>query len=131
MDARSRTWSLSKATLPVQRDRTVGVRIDGTTVMWLGGDDPTTSNQAFIYDVRSRDFRKVSPVPAAKQLDRSISVGVLRDGSVVVAGGSLGNPTNRLSYRYHPGRDRWSRTDVLPEAQEWLSLRPSDCATVA
>jgi hypothetical protein len=83
-------WLLSEHTLPVCRRRVTGVKLKGQKVMWVGGeaDDPADNNRTFIYDVRTRTFRETTPVPAAKHMGDQISVGVLRDGSVVVAGGA-------------------------------------------
>jgi hypothetical protein len=117
-------WLLSEHTLPVCRRRVTGVKLKGQKVMWVGGeaDDPADNNRTFIYDVRTRTFRETTPVPAAKHMGDQISVGVLRDGSVVVAGGAVAGDagsTSRLSYRYHPDDETWRRTGDLPVPQEW------------
>ena len=116
-------WSLSRDTLPIGKNAASGVKLDEHRVMWVGGlaDDPADSNRSFIYDVRTRKFRETSPVPATKHMDRQIAVGVLNDGSVIVAGGDPASPSSsRLSYRYDPRADTWTRTGDLPEAQGWF-----------
>jgi len=118
-------WLLSENTLPVGKDKACGVKLNDRQVLWVGGtpDEPADSNKVFVYDVTTRRFHKVAPVPAAKRMDHKVAVGVLNNGHVVVAGGSLSGPggeTNRLSYRYDPGHDEWTRTGNLPERQEWL-----------
>ncbi len=114
----------------------VGVKIDDHRVMWIGGDhaDPADNDRTFIYDVRWQTFRETARIPAAKlagetngsPLDWS-AVGVLADGSVVVAGGVPGDnatqdAANKLSYRYDPARNRWTRTGDLPEVQGWVGM---------
>jgi hypothetical protein len=120
-----RAWVLSDDTLPVGKDKAIGVRLNEHQVMWVGGeaDEPADNNRAFVYDVKTRTFHEISPVPAAKHMNAKVVAGVLQDGSVIVAGGSVqgaAGATSRLSYRYEPGRDRWSRTGDLPEPQEWI-----------
>ncbi|MBM2620521.1 hypothetical protein JIG36_33975 [Actinoplanes sp. LDG1-06] len=120
----SADWLLSADTLPVGKDGACGVKLNDRQVLWAGGtpDDPADSNRVIVYDVVTRRFREVAPVPPAKRMDRNVAVGVLSNGHVIVTGGSLSQPggANRLSYRYDPGRDKWSRTGDLPERQEWL-----------
>lgn len=119
-------WLLSVHTLPVTRQKVTGVKLKGRRVMWVGGqaDNPADNNRVFIYDVRTRTFSETTPVPAAKQMGPRVSVGVLRDGSVVVAGGDVdgvAGSTSRLSYRYDPDRV-WRRTGDLPVPQQWLFM---------
>jgi hypothetical protein len=123
-------WVLSEGNLGVAKDRAVGLQLDSRRVMWVGGlaDDPGNNNSVSIYDTRTRRFHEVAPVPAAKPMDQLVAAGVLADGTVVVTGGAVAdqagsgtvNDRNRVSYRYDPHSDRWSRTGDLPEAQEWL-----------
>lgn len=121
-------WLLSAHTLPVAKQKVTGVKLKGRKVMWVGGqadDDPADNNRAFIYDVRTRTFSETTPVPAAKHMGPRVSVGVLRDGSVVVAGGDVdgvAGSTSRLSYRYHPDDGVWHRTGDLPVPQQWLFM---------
>jgi hypothetical protein len=120
-------WVLSDETLPVRKQAVAGVKLKGRRVMWLGGDaeDPAASNRVFIYNVRTRRFRETAPVPAAKPMGRLVCVGVLRDGSVVVAGGAVAGetgPASRLSYRYDPDGETWHRTGDLPVRQQWLFM---------
>jgi hypothetical protein len=121
-------WVLSDETLPVRRQAVAGVKLKGKRVMWVGGDgddDPADSNRAFIYNVRTRRFRETAPVPAAKHMGRLACVGVLRDGSVVVAGGAVAGEagsTSRLSYRYDAELETWHRTGDLPVRQQWLFM---------
>src|SRR3954466_6574309 len=84
-------WSLSVHTVPVAKQKVIGVKLKGRKVMWVGGqaDDPADNNRVFIYDVRTRTINETTPVPAAKHMGPLVSVGVLRDGSVVVAGGDV------------------------------------------
>jgi hypothetical protein len=118
-------WVLSDGQLPVGKDGACGVKLNDRQVLWVGGtpDDPADSNRVFIYDVRTRRFREVAPVPGAKHVDRNVAVGVLRNGDVVVAGGTILDPdgaTSRHSYRYDLDNDTWTRTGDLPERQEWV-----------
>ena len=54
-------------------------------------------------------------------MDRQIAVGVLNDGSVIVAGGDADtNRSSHLSYRYTPRTNTWTRTSDLPEPQGWF-----------
>jgi len=120
-------WVLSDETLPVRRSAVAGVKLKGKRVMWVGGagDDPADSNRAFIYNVRTRRFHETAPVPAAKHMGRFVCVGVLQDGSVVVAGGAVAGDTgstSRLSYRYDPEAETWRRTGDLPLRQQWLYM---------
>ena len=120
----SQRWVLSEATLPVGKSGAVGVKLDGSTVMWLGGipDNPADQNRTFLYDVDSQAFREAAPVPVAKPMDLHVAVGVLPDGSVIVAGGTVqasGNDGNVRSYRYLSRHDTWVRTGDLPEPQQW------------
>jgi hypothetical protein len=120
-------WSLSTQPLPVAKTRAIGVKLDDHRVMWLGGiaDDPADNSATSIYDARARTSRATAPVPAAKQIADLSIAGVLRDGTVVVAGGNLAvppsalNAASALSYRYDPATNRWSRTGDLPEPQQW------------
>jgi hypothetical protein len=101
------------------------VKLNDRQVLWVGGipDHPADSNRVFIYNVKTRRFREVAPVPAAKQMNHKVAVGVLHNGHVVVAGGTILDPdgaTSRLSYRYDPDDDTWTRTGDLPERQEWI-----------
>lgn len=130
-------WLLSRGQLPISVDRMIGVKLDDHRVMWLGQTtaNPADNRRTFIYDVRTRTFRETAPVPFAKTAtDRPddsfallslAAVGVLSDGSVVIAGGQVTDRADRnaetvLSYRYDPRRDRWTRTGDLPEPQEWV-----------
>jgi hypothetical protein len=118
-------WVLSNGQLPVGKDRACGVKLNDRQVLWVGGipDHPADSNRVFIYNVKTRRFREVAPVPAAKQMNHKVAVGVLHNGHVVVAGGTILDPdgaTSRLSYRYDPDDDTWTRTGDLPERQEWI-----------
>ena len=116
-------WVLSRQTLPIGKDFVVGLKLPHDKVMWVGGaaDDPADSNRSFIYDVRTRRFRETAPMPAAKRSDGATTAGVLHDGTVVVVGGDVENAaasTSRLSYRYDPATDTWTRTGDLPEGEE-------------
>jgi hypothetical protein len=120
-------WRLSVNTAPVAREKVTGVKLKGRKVMWVGGqgEDPKDSNLAFIYDVKTRTFCETTAVPAAKHMGSQASVGVLRDGSVVVAGGAVegvAGSTSRLSYRYNPDVGVWLRTGDLPVPQQWLFM---------
>jgi hypothetical protein len=120
-------WLLSEETLPVRKSRVAGVKLNGKKVMWVGGDaeDAADSNRAFIYHVETRRFRETAPVPAAKPMDRRACVGVLKGGSVVVAGGVVdgaAGAASRLSYRYDPISEEWHRTGDLPVRQQWLFM---------
>jgi hypothetical protein len=120
-------WSLSVHTVPVAKQKVIGVKLKGRKVMWVGGqaDDPADNNRVFIYDVRTRTINETTPVPAAKHMGPLVSVGVLRDGSVVVAGGDVAGvagSTSRLSYRYHPDDRVWRRTGDLPVPQQWVFM---------
>jgi hypothetical protein len=126
-----RAWTLSSQTLPIGLDGGIGLKLDNRRVMWIGAqtDDPADINRTFIYDVRTRAIRETAPVPAAKPLNALIGAGVLSDGTVVVTGGSVTDPSNGarnpaslLSYRYDPRHNHWSRTGDLPEAQEWIFM---------
>ena len=128
---RRKKWVLSQDTLPIGRQKAIGVKLKGRKVMWVGGntddptDNPADNNKVFIYDVKTRNFSATAPVPAAKHIDGRATVGVLKDGSVIVAGGSAGDPassTSRLSYRYDPDDETWSRTGDLPEQQQWIFM---------
>jgi hypothetical protein len=128
-DIHHKVWTLSSQTLPVGLLGGIGLKLDSHQVMWIGADTENVAdrNRTFIYDVRTREIRETAPVPAAKPLNGLIGAGVLRDGSVVVAGGDVTDPTtgapnaaSLLSYRYDRWTDRWSRTADLPEAQEWF-----------
>jgi hypothetical protein len=113
--------------LPVAKTRAIGVKLDDHRVMWLGGiaDDPANNNATSIYDTRTRTSHATAPIPLAKQIADFSVAGVLRDGTVVVAGGSIAAPPSTLnaasvlSYRYDPATNRWSRTGDLPEPQLW------------
>jgi hypothetical protein len=118
-------WRLSRDKLPVERDHVLGLKLQHRKVLWVGGDapDPSDSNRAFLYDVDTRTSREVAPVPAAKRMDGDSAAGVLKDGTVVVVGGDIahkGPSTSRLSYRYDPATNTWTRTGDLPEAQGWF-----------
>jgi hypothetical protein len=120
-------WLLSVQTLPVAKQKVTGVKLKGRKVLWVGGqaDDPADNNRAFIYDVRTRTFSETTPVPAAKHMGSLVSVGVLKDGSVVVTGGDVAGfagSTSRLSYRYFPDDGVWRRTGDLPVPQQWLFM---------
>jgi hypothetical protein len=55
-------------------------------------------------------------------MDGYSTAGTLEDGTVVVVGGDIedpAQPTSRLSYRYNPIHDSWTRTGDLPEPQGW------------
>jgi hypothetical protein len=123
-----RKWILSDNTLPVRKHAVAGVKIKGRKVLWVGGDsddEPGDSNRVFRYDVRTRRFHETARVPAAKPMDRLACAGVLRDGSVVVAGGAVDGATgaaSRLSYRYDPEDETWRRTGDLPVRQQWLFM---------
>jgi hypothetical protein len=120
-------WSLSPQPLPVAKTRAIGLKLDDHRVMWLGGiaDDPADNNTTSIYDTRTRTSRATAPIPSAKQIADLAIAGVLSDGTVVVAGGSIATPPSALndasvlSYRYDPATNRWSRTGDLPEPQLW------------
>jgi hypothetical protein len=116
---------LSDGRLPVGKDAACGVKLNDRQVLWVGGtpDDPADSNRVFIYNVKTRRFCEVAPVPAAKRMNDNVAVGVLRNGHVVVAGGRMLDPdgaTSRLSYRYDPNDDTSTRTGDLPERQQWI-----------
>jgi hypothetical protein len=121
-------WLLSGDSVPVAKQKVTGVKLKGRKVMWVGGqadDDEADNNRVFIYDVRTRTFSETTPVPAAKRMGPRVSVGVLRDGSVVVAGGDVdgvAGSTSHLSYRYHPDDGVWRRTGDLPVPQQWLFM---------
>jgi len=126
--AKPSQWVLSADAMRVGKNRSMGLKLDRHRVMWLGtrADDPVDNNTSFIYDTRSRSFRETAPIPGAKSHTFVGAAGVLSDGTVVLTGGLLVDPTteqlnpgNRLSYRYHPRTNRWTRTGDLPEAQEW------------
>src|SRR5262245_50211683 len=93
------TWVVSDGVLPVGKDKAIGVRLNEHLVMWVGGqaDDPADNNRVFIYNVQTRTFREVAPVPAAKHMNPKVMAGVLKDGSVIVAGGSVRDATSSLS----------------------------------
>jgi len=118
------SWVLSDPPLPVGKDGACGVKLNDRQVLWVGGrsDDSADNNRVFVYDVTTRRFDEVAPVPAAKRMNRNVAVGVLANGHVVVAGGAIlgaDGATSRLSYRYNPDNDTWTRTGDLPESQEW------------
>ena len=129
-------WHASAGRLPTAGYQMVGVKIDDHRVMWVGGDhaDPADNDRTVIYDVRWQTFREAARIPSAKLAGQSAddgspldwsAVGVLANGSVVVAGGVPGDTAtqdaaNKLSYRYDPARDRWTRTGDLPERQGWV-----------
>ncbi|MDX6257876.1 MAG: hypothetical protein QOJ11_4210 [Frankiales bacterium] len=128
-DVHHKVWTLSSQALPIGLFGGIGLKLDNHRVMWIGAEteNPADNNRTFIYDVGTRTIRETAPVPAAKPLNGLIGAGVLRDGSVVVAGGDVTDPTtgapnpaSLLSYRYDPHSNRWSRTGDLPEAQEWF-----------
>ncbi|MDX6228482.1 MAG: hypothetical protein QOI76_1872 [Frankiales bacterium] len=128
-DVHHKVWTLSSQALPIGLFGGIGLKLDNHRVMWIGAEteNPADNNRTFIYDVGTRTIRETAPVPAAKPLNGLIGAGVLRDGSVVVVGGDVTDPTtgapnpaSLLSYRYDPRSDRWSRTGDLPEAQEWV-----------
>ena len=123
-----RAWVLSSAGLPGLFGG-IGLKLDDRHVLWIAAqaENPADNNRTFIYDVRTRMFRETAPVPAVKPLDGVVGAGVLSDGTVLVTGGevldpstSVPNPKNVLTYRYDPRSNRWSRTGDLPEPQEWI-----------
>jgi hypothetical protein len=120
------SWVRSAGELPVGKDAVCGVKLNDREVLWVGGkpDDPADGNRVFVYNVGTRLFHEVAPVPAAKRMNRDVAVGVLRNGHVVVAGGTILDPdgaTSHLSYRYDPDDNSWTRTGDLPERQQWDS----------
>jgi hypothetical protein len=138
-------WHASVGRFPDPGYQMVGVKIDDHRVMWIGGDheDPADNDRTFIYDIRWETFREAARIPAAKIAGQTAehgsplnwsSVGVLSDGSVVVAGGQPGvnatqDAATKLSYRYDPARNRWTRTGDLPEPAGWVgapTLRLAD-----
>src|SRR5450755_1045535 len=84
-------WSLSPQPLPVAKTRAIGLKLDDHRGMWLSGiaDDPADNNATSIYDTRTRTSRETAPIPLAKQIADLSIAGVLSDGTVVVAGGSI------------------------------------------
>ncbi len=117
-------WELSTAEMPTEKDRPILLKLDEHRVIWIGGVGPTQadSNRTFIYDTRTRTFREAAPMPADKRMDTNGVAGVLKDGTVVVVGAALANPTNVVSFRYDPRRDRWARTGDLPEPQQFAYM---------
>ena len=89
--SRTHHWTLSDDTMRVGKQRAIGLKLDRHRVMWLGGiaDDPADNNTSFIYDTRTGTFRETAPIPAAKLFPSASAAGVLSDGTVVLAGGSL------------------------------------------
>ncbi|MDQ1539776.1 MAG: hypothetical protein QOH29_502 [Actinomycetota bacterium] len=131
-------WVLSRGAWTASRDATIGLKLDAHRVMWLGGlgtSDPVDILRTSIYDIRTQQFQETAPVPAAKTATNGApgalplafaGAGVLADGSVVLAGGEVSpddpveTAASRLTYRYDPRSDRWTRTGDLPVPQEWV-----------
>lgn len=127
-------WNLSQGAIPIGMKGSIAVKLGSHQVMWIGAetDDAADVNRVFLYDVRTQQFHETAPVPTAKPVTALAVVGALADGSVVIAGGDVTDPTTGLvnatsmiSYRYEPRTARWSRTGDLPEAQEWIFMPPA------
>ena len=130
----SREWVLSNGTLPIGKDRAIGLKLDRYRVMWLGGDadDPADNNRCFIYDIRSRTFRETAPIPSAKSIDANSAAGVLPDGTVVVAGGfpsddGLGD--NSCPTVTTPVATAGPEPAICPNRRGGSSRQPTSCGT--
>lgn len=130
-------WQRSRGSLPISSDWMLAVKMDDRHIMWVGGRyaNPVDARRAFIYDIRTQQFREVAPVPFAKAttdvagqtpMMALATIGALADGSVVIVGGGVSTDPKRASesrrsYRYLPWQNTWVRTGDLPEQQQFIA----------
>jgi len=115
LDLAAGTGWQSRAGLPNPRNHLTGATVDGK-VYAIGGqhnEDESTGLQAQVdrYDPATNGWTRVADLPKA----RSHTVSVVRDGRILVLGGT--NPGNTASSdvtQYDPATNAWARLPSLP-----------------
>ncbi|WP_454085394.1 malectin domain-containing carbohydrate-binding protein [Georgenia sp. Marseille-Q6866] len=112
------TWQ-ARAPLPNPRNHLVGATLEGK-VYAIGGQHNENENTGLQSDVHRYDpatnaWTKVASLPVA----RSHTAVVVRDGSIVVLGGTNpGNVASRYVTAYHPDEDVWTNLPQLPAGRK-------------